>query len=183
MNNEIQLNSIAKSILNPSVVSWKPITEERINWRPVLINTNRFKIDTISPHSPVSRALVHSNPQKFSATDTYIVLVSGQAPVVYAFDSSRETPIVFKTDDTDALIKNKRYLKLVYSGFMRLLDAEEVYAQNLDFMLEPKYIQPNEIDDDIPDEAVKKILWSLVHFTNFIRTSDSRKFIELPTIF
>lgn len=184
MNNiEIQRSYIESAIANPESVRWEPITDKRYIWRPVLINTNNFDVNTLSPFSPVSRAIVYSNPQRFSATDIYMVLVEGGAPVVCWFDSNREVPIIFKTDDTDSLIKNKTLLKLIYRGFMRLLDADEVYRRNQEYMLSDEHLQPLDIDDDIPDDVVKKILYSLVHFTNFIRKNNSAKFIDKPVVF
>lgn len=182
-NIESQRSYIESAIVNPEIVHWEPITVERYIWRPVLININNFDIKKLSPFSPVSRALVYSKPERFSATDIYIVLVEGGAPVVYCFDSNREVPIIFKTDDTDSLIKHRKYLKLIYHGFMRLLDADDVYRRNQEYMLSDEYLRPLDIDDDIPDDVVKKILYSLVHFTNFIRSNNSTKFIEKPVIF
>lgn len=184
MNNiEIQRSYIESAIANPESVRWDPITDNRYIWRPVLININNFDVNTLSPFSPVSRAIVYSNPQRFSATDIYMVLVEGDAPIACCFDSRREIPIMFKTDDTDSLIKHKKFLKLIYRGFMRLLDADEVYRRNQEYMLSDEYLQPLDIDDDIPDDVVKKIIYSLVHFTNFIRSNNSTKFIDLPVVF
>jgi len=181
-NLKTQRNIIAASICNPESVNWEHSIEPN-TWRQVLVNITYFNLSRCSPDRNYSRAVVYSDPKRFSATDLYLVLIEGEVPVFYGFESNLDIPIIFKTDDIDSLKKHKKYLKLIYRGFLALLNEDEVYDQMVQYMVDCDHTRPVDIDDDISDESVKIILQALKHFTDFIKSNDSTKFIEKPIIY
>jgi len=178
-----QQTLISEYINNPETLKWSNSTETLPpQWSPRLISMNQFTTTHMDPLFDVMRGIVRRKEMNGHSVDFKLILIEHSAPAFLVFDVKQEHPIIFFTDDANALQKHCKYLKAVYCALETLFDFTNEFEVT-QFLPENQYLQGPLIDTQMSDISINEVVKSILILSNIIEVNDSRFFVSKPEIY